>query len=75
MVLTVAVLFPINDAVLGWSVPPPDWAAVRDRWLTAHAVRSVATVAAFVLLVAAGRAARPGAGSSPRSPGRRVPAG
>src|SRR5690348_9654425 len=47
MVLTVAVLFPINDAVLGWSVPPPDWAAVRDRWLTAHAVRSVATVAAF----------------------------
>jgi hypothetical protein len=56
MVLTLAVLFPINDAVLAWTAPPPDWAAVRDRWLAAHAVRSVVTVAAFVLLVVAGRA-------------------
>src|SRR4051794_4172469 len=60
MVLTVAVLFPINDAGLAWTGPPPDWAAVRDRWLAAHAVRSAATAVAFVLLVAAGRVPNPG---------------
>jgi Domain of unknown function (DUF1772) len=48
--LTVAVHFPLNAAILAWEEPPPDWAEVRDRWRAAHAVRTVAAVAAFVLL-------------------------
>jgi hypothetical protein len=65
LVLTVGVLFPINDAVLAWTAPPPDWTVVRDRWRAAHAVRSVATVAAFVLLVAADRVPRWGRSAAP----------
>jgi hypothetical protein len=60
LVLTLAVLFPINDAVLAWTAPPADRADVRDRWRAAHAIRSVAAVGAFALLLAAGRARRTG---------------
>ncbi|MET9270455.1 anthrone oxygenase family protein [Kribbella sp. NPDC003557] len=52
-VTTFAVNLPINSDQLSWSVqqPPADWAAVRDRWQAAHAVRTVAAVLAFVVLV------------------------
>lgn len=58
LVVTVAVHFPINADLLTWSAadPPADWEASRDRWTAAHAVRTVSTVAAFVLLLAASRA-------------------
>jgi uncharacterized membrane protein len=52
-VTTFVVNLPINSDQLSWSVqqPPADWAAVRDRWQAAHAVRTVAAVLAFVVLV------------------------
>jgi hypothetical protein len=48
---------PINTDQLTWSVqaPPADWAAVRDRWQLAHAVRTAAAVLAFGCLIAAFR--------------------
>jgi uncharacterized membrane protein len=54
-VLTLVVNLPINGDQLDWSVrtPPADWADVRDRWQLAHAVRTVAAVAAFGLLATA----------------------
>jgi uncharacterized membrane protein len=54
-VLTLIVNLPINGDQAGWSVtaPPADWAGIRDRWQIAHAVRTVAAVLAFALLVAA----------------------
>lgn len=53
--LTLAVNLPINAAQLDWNTlsPPADWAAVRDRWQTAHAVRTVAAVLAFAALALA----------------------
>lgn len=52
-VITFAVNLPINSEQLSWSVqqPPADWAAVRDRWQSAHVVRTGAAVLAFVVLV------------------------
>jgi uncharacterized membrane protein len=40
---------PINHDQLTWNVqaPPADWASVRDRWHTAHDVRTVAALLAF----------------------------
>ncbi|WP_326824636.1 DUF1772 domain-containing protein [Streptosporangium sp. NBC_01756] len=54
-VTTLLVNLPINGVQVGWSVtaPPADWADIRDRWQIAHAVRTVAAVLAFALLVAA----------------------
>lgn len=51
----VLVNLPINGDQVGWSVtaPPAGWADIRDRWQIAHAVRTVAAVLAFALLVAA----------------------
>ncbi|TCO51285.1 uncharacterized protein DUF1772 [Kribbella antiqua] len=48
-VVTVVVNGPINLEELGWNVqaPPADWARVRDRWLIAHAVRTVAIAVAL----------------------------
>ncbi|SEP47025.1 protein of unknown function [Amycolatopsis saalfeldensis] len=51
-VLTFAVNLPINAAQHSWATPPPDWAAIRDRWQLAHAVRTVAAVLAFGCLTA-----------------------
>ena len=65
-VTTLAVNLPINSDQLSWSVqqPPTDWAGVRDRWQIAHAVRTVAAVAAFGLLVGAAVRQRSGGRSS-----------
>jgi uncharacterized membrane protein len=45
---------PINTDQLEWNVaaPPADWATVRDRWQSAHAVRTGAAVIAVALLSA-----------------------
>ncbi|WP_329002141.1 DUF1772 domain-containing protein [Kribbella sp. NBC_00709] len=50
---TLAINLPINSDQAAWSVqnPPSDWASVRDRWQVAHAIRTVAAVLAFGLLV------------------------
>ncbi|GLH99394.1 DUF1772 domain-containing protein [Phytohabitans aurantiacus] len=59
--ITIVVNLPINSDQLGWDVqsPPSDWADVRDRWQTAHALRTVAASVAFVALgLAALRPAR-----------------
>ncbi|MER7249358.1 DUF1772 domain-containing protein [Kribbella sp. NPDC000426] len=52
---TFAINLPINSDQTAWSVqsPPSDWADVRDRWQVAHAIRTVAAVLAFGLLIAA----------------------
>ncbi|WP_371404118.1 DUF1772 domain-containing protein [Kribbella sp. NBC_00662] len=54
-VTTFAINLPINSDQTAWSVqnPPSDWASVRDRWQVAHAIRTVAAVLAFGLLIVA----------------------
>lgn len=44
---------PINAQQPGWADHgiPADWSAVRDRWQTAHAVRTVTAMAAFAILL------------------------
>ncbi|WP_326596648.1 DUF1772 domain-containing protein [Streptomyces sp. NBC_01803] len=51
-VTSLAVSVPINGDQGDWDVqaPPSDWADVRDRWQTAHVVRTVAAVLAFGFL-------------------------
>jgi len=55
MLVTVIVHFPINDQIMTWQpdAPPADWQDARARWLIAHAVRTWAAAAGFVLLVLA----------------------
>ena len=50
---TLAINLPINSDQTSWVVqhPPADWADVRDRWQVAHAIRTVAALLAFGLLV------------------------
>lgn len=52
LILTIVVNLPINADQKDWTVtsPPSDWADVRDKWQTSHAVRTVAALAAFALL-------------------------
>ncbi|MGW7207097.1 anthrone oxygenase family protein [Streptomyces sp. NPDC054837] len=52
LILTIAVNLPINADQKDWTVtsPPSDWADVRDKWQTSHAVRTVAALVAFGLL-------------------------
>ena len=54
-VTTLVFNLPINADQLKWDVkaPPADWASVRDRWQTAHAVRTGAAMLAFGCLSAA----------------------
>jgi hypothetical protein len=54
-ILTLAVNLPINADQVNWNAqaPPADWAAVRDRWQAAHAVRTAAGVLAFAALALA----------------------
>jgi uncharacterized membrane protein len=61
LVTTLLVNLPINAAQLDWSVPTPpaDWAAVRDRWQIAHALRTAAAVIAFASLIVPSRVSRP----------------
>ena len=56
LVVTVAVHFPINAEIATWqpAAASADWHQVQQRWLAAHAVRTVAAVAGFVLLVVVG---------------------
>ncbi len=56
LLVTVVVHFPINAEIATWqpAVPPEDWQELRDRWLAAHALRTVLAVAGFALLVIAG---------------------
>jgi len=51
--VTVVVHFPINAEIMTWrpDVPPADWQELRDRWLIAHVIRTMAAVAGFALLV------------------------
>ena len=46
---TLLVNVPINAAQMRWSpqAPPADWAAVRDRWQAAHALRTALAVVAL----------------------------
>lgn len=52
LILTIVVNLPINADQKDWTVtsPPSDWADVRDKWQTSHAVRTVASLVAFGLL-------------------------
>ncbi|MGW7268593.1 anthrone oxygenase family protein [Streptomyces sp. NPDC054842] len=52
LVTTLVLNLPVNADQLDWQAqaPPADWAGVRDRWQLAHAVRTGAALAAFVLL-------------------------
>jgi uncharacterized membrane protein len=60
LVVTVVVHFPINAEIATWQPadPPADWQQFRDRWLAAHAVRTIFAVAGFALLVACCRQRR-----------------
>jgi uncharacterized membrane protein len=62
LAITVLVNGPINVEQLAWNAqaPPPEWASVRDRWQLAHAVRTIAIVAALGCLVEPLGAAEPG---------------
>jgi uncharacterized membrane protein len=55
LVVTLIVNSPINFEQLDWNVqaPPVDWAAVRDRWQLAHAVRTVAALIAYGCVIKA----------------------
>jgi uncharacterized membrane protein len=54
-VITRLVNVPLNDQLVSWSVafPPPNVHALWAPWEGAHAIRTVAAVAAFVLSVLA----------------------
>ena len=47
LAITLLVNVPINAAQMTWSpqAPPADWAAVRDRWQLAHALRTAMAIA------------------------------
>jgi uncharacterized membrane protein len=55
LVVTVAVEVPMNRMIAHWdaATPPADWAAVRDKWLQFHLLRTLAGIAAFALATAA----------------------
>jgi hypothetical protein len=56
LAVTVAVHFPMNAEIATWqpSTVIAHWQQLQQEWLAAHAVRTVAAVAGFVLLVAVG---------------------
>ena len=56
LVVTVVVHFPINAEIATWqpAASDTDWHQFQQQWLTAHAVRTVAALAGFVLLVVVG---------------------
>lgn len=55
LVVSVSINVPINTDQQRWTVlaPPANWAALRDRWQLAHAIRTAVATSAFVLLAAA----------------------
>ncbi|WP_234293507.1 DUF1772 domain-containing protein [Nocardia jinanensis] len=62
--LSAVVNMPINLDQADWRPDqvPTDWLAIRDRWQVSHAVRTVAALAGFGLLLIAG--------APPRRPAR-----
>jgi uncharacterized membrane protein len=54
LVITVGFEVPINKQIHSWTPgsAPVDWAALRDRWLSNHLIRTIAGVLAFVCSVA-----------------------
>lgn len=46
-------VFPGNQATHNWTQPTADWAQLRDRWETGHAMSAVITLASLCLLAAA----------------------
>lgn len=62
---TLVINLPINARQLTWNAatPPVDWVSVRDRWQSAHAVRAVAAVLAFALLISIRSRSTPVAGA------------
>ena len=50
IVVTLVIEVPMNKQIALWDAAavPPQWAAIRDRWLAFHNVRTVAGVCAFV---------------------------
>lgn len=55
LVVSFIVNAPINLAQIDWNAqaPPADWASIRDRWQTAHAVRTLFCLMALGCLGAA----------------------
>lgn len=55
IVLTVTQMEPINQLANTWNPdqPPADWAVLRQRWVTLHAVRTAIAVLAFAGLLTA----------------------
>ena len=51
LAVTLAGNVPINKQVQSWDIaaPPPEWAALRDRWETLHTIRTALIVFGFVL--------------------------
>jgi hypothetical protein len=49
LVITLRVNVPINADQMTWKVaaPPPNWAAIRDRWQLAHTIRTGLAVIGF----------------------------
>ena len=47
LTITLLVNVPINAAQMAWSpqAPPADWAAIRDRWQSAHVLRTAMSIA------------------------------
>ncbi len=50
IIVTLAIEVPMNKQIAAWDADavPAHWAAIRDRWLTFHNVRTAAGVCAFV---------------------------
>ena len=59
--ITLFVNVPINAAHLAWSpqAPPADWAEIRDRWQSAHAVRTAMAIAGLSCQIVAALAPTP----------------
>jgi uncharacterized membrane protein len=50
LVVTVTIEVPMNRSIAQWNpeAVPQDWAAMRDRWLSFHLVRTIGGFVAFV---------------------------
>lgn len=55
LVITVAINIPINSQVQSWRAgsAPPNWVAIRDRWLAFHWLRTAFGAGAFTAAVIA----------------------
>ncbi len=53
LIVTVRFEIPINREIQSWTAgaAPATWAAVRDRWLANHILRTIAAMASFVCAV------------------------